>query len=67
MTTAEQINDICGKELCTAVRRRRSDNALVVFGNGACRSLAHYNLLVKATREVLGTAIVKWNGQERVV
>ena len=67
MTTAERINEACGQELCTAVRRRRRDNKLVVFGKGGGHSIAQYNILISGVRHVIGSAIVRWNGQERVV
>jgi hypothetical protein len=66
MTLSDQVNEICGRNLCTKAARRKSDGARVFVGAGACRTIAAYNLLVSAVRQ-LGGGIVRWNGQEREV
>ena len=66
MSMREQVNDICGRNLCTKAARRKSDGARVFEGAGACRTISAYNLLLCAVRQ-LGGGIVRWNGQEREV
>ena len=66
MTLIEQVNEICGRQLCTKAARRKSDGARVFVGAGACRTIAAYNLLLGAVRQ-LGGGIVRWNDQEREV
>ena len=66
MTLCEQVNEICGRNLCTKAARRKSDGVCVFVGAGACRTIGAYNLLLGAVRQ-LGGGIVRWNGQEREV
>ena len=66
MTLREQVNEICGRDLCTKAVRRKSDGAIVFVGAGACRTIGAYNLLLSAVRQ-LGGGIVRWNDQEREV
>ena len=63
MTLCDQVNEICGRQLCTKAARRRSDGARVFVGAGACRTISAYNLLLSAVRQ-LGGGVVRWNGQE---
>lgn len=65
MTLREQVNDFCGKPLCVKAGRL-SDGTRVFVGAGQCRTIAAYNLLVSAVRQ-LGGGIVRWNDQEREV
>jgi len=66
MTLREQVNEICGRQLCTKAVRRRSDGMRVFVGAGACRTISAYNLLLGAVRQ-LGGGIVRWNDQDREV
>ena len=66
MTLCEQVNEICGRQLCTKAARRRSDGMRVFVGAGQCRTIAAYNLLISAVRSI-GGGTVRWNGQEREV
>ena len=66
MSLCEQVNEICGRQLCTKAARRRSDGARVFVGAGACRTISAYNLLLCAVRQ-LGGGVVRWNGLEREV
>ena len=66
MNLCEQVNEICGRQLCMKAARRRSDGARVFVGTGACRTIGAYNLLLGAVRQ-LGGGIVRWNGHEREV
>ena len=66
MTLREQVNEICGRQLCTKAARRKSDGARVFVGAGQCRTISAYNLLLGAVRQ-LGGGVVRWNGQEREV
>ena len=63
MTLCDQVNEICGRQLCTKAARRRSDGARVFVGAGACRTISAYNLLLSAVRQ-LGGGVVRWDGQE---
>lgn len=67
MTPTEQINAICQMRLCKSVKRSKATGAFLVDGDGKGRAYAHYNLLIGAVRDVLGSAIVRWNGKERAV
>ena len=66
MTLCEQVNEICGRQLCAKAARRKSDGARVFIGAGRCRTIAMYNQLIMAVRSV-GGGIVRWNGKEREV
>ena len=66
MTLCEQVNDLCGKTLCSSVKKSRITGQRVFVGAGQCRSIAAYNKLVSAVRS-MGGGVVRWNGQEREV
>lgn len=66
MTLREQVNEICGRNLCTKAARRKSDGACIFVGAGSCRTISAYNLLLGAVRQ-LGGGIVRWNDQEMEV
>lgn len=66
MTLTEQVNEICGKTVCSSVKKSRITGKRVFIGAGQCRSIAAYNQLLRAV-EALGGGVVRWNGQEREV
>ena len=66
MTLFEQVNELCGKTLCSSVKKSRITGQRVFVGASQCRSIAAYNQLVGAVRQ-LGGGIVRWNDQEREV
>lgn len=66
MTLCEQVNELCGKALCSGVKKSRITGKRVFIGAGRCRTIAMYNQLIIAVRSV-GGGVVRWNGQEREV
>ena len=66
MTICEQVNELCGKPLCSSVKRSRITGKRIFVGAGRCRCIAVYNQLLRAV-EAVGGGVVRWNGQEREV
>ena len=66
MTLCEQVNDICGKTLCSSVKKSRITGKCIFIGAGRCRTITMYNKLCGAVR-TLGGGVVRWNDQEREV
>lgn len=67
MKLSEKINEYCCQDICESVKKRKTDGMMVVFGRGGNRHVSQYNLLARAVKHILGTAIIRWNGTERVV